>query len=190
MFVTPVGFKPTTYCLACHTMLPQPNKQRVYHFSSLLYGFLHILNMCLGICLLWSGIHLYHIEILARLRLFHKIPPTLIFRRFRINSFSTQISTQVSPIYSLHIYDTFNIGITEANLMLVKFPRTLISQFSTVLSSHIIVQCCGTLPKLIGLKRNFPTSFHFRVKDFHRFREILLWDFSPQHSCLFLHRNI
>ena len=43
------------------------------------------------------------------------------------------------PIYSLHVYDTFNVGITEANLMLVKFPRTLISQFSTVLSYTLLV---------------------------------------------------
>ena len=48
-----------TIRFSCHSMLPQPNKQKCVQL-------IHIFLWDLSVCLLQSGIHLYHIEILAR----------------------------------------------------------------------------------------------------------------------------
>ena len=138
-----------------HSMLPQPicslSPQSLFSFRVARFN-----RYCLD-KLLWSGLSLYHIETLARLRLFRINSSNVNFSKIRNYSFSTQISTQaflsdtsewnvkvfnVFPSYlpfSLYTIMTYSLPLLPSLLQRVYPPD--ISHFRSVLSLHIIDQC-------------------------------------------------
>ena len=103
--------------------------------------------------LLWSGIHQYHIEILARLS-----------NSFTRNSIlatilKDKISTQVSPIYSLHVYEN---GIN-------KEPSSIIYSFKTqekgFYADGLFSQTDSLFSRILNLARYFPYTLLVSVFD-------------------------
>lgn len=99
-----------TYDLLLHTTL-------CYHSQTMSYSQTIRFPSCQAFhhasCLLWSGIHYYHIEILASVHL----------RSSSLTRFL--ISTQVSPLYSLHVYDN-----VAALLLNIRFLHKMLLRLS------------------------------------------------------------
>ena len=159
-------------------MLPQPNLIETYPAILLIRWSNPKPTFHIGISLLWSGIHYYHIEILARLS-----------NSFTRNSIlatilKDKISTQVSPLYSLHIYENLTFLLSGfCNLIC-----NLLQQFSIQHGIILIHHCLGHCVMVLAIHHTDSQSLSTLIliglgwKDFHRFREILIRTFVPYDS--------
>ena len=104
-----MGFEPIQPLLAkgfsCHSMLPQPNKHILSFKAEQIFNF-HLISpfkeVNASFCLLWSGLSLYHIEILARY--------------YVIKSFALPIITFLWTLPHQLLYNiiNFNLGISRS----------------------------------------------------------------------------